>query len=94
MTEKPKAMVGILMEAKGGVPFYPAAQMDAHLDALLRFFRHYAVLDGEQRRGVCARISRDNNGQPIAWLMAYREISHSTELGAAILKELDEKKVI
>ena len=33
-------------------------------------------------------------GREYTWDDAYREISHSTELGAAILKELDEKKVI
>ena len=57
------------------------------------FFRFYANLPMNIRRQIVLDLG-ENQGGPITWEVAYREINADTELGDKILKKLIELKFV
>lgn len=58
-----------------------------------KFFKFYANLPLNIRKEVVLDLGT-NDGGPITWEVAYREISGDTELGKKVLERLIELKFI
>ena len=56
------------------------------------FFRIYANLPIGVRKDIILDLK--DNGGPISWEVAYKEINADTELGKVILEKLVELKII
>lgn len=56
-----------------------------------RFYRIYANLPINLREEVVLVLSQKG---PITWNVAYLEVENDTDLGKAILKKLDDLKII
>lgn len=58
-----------------------------------KFFKFYANLPLNLRRDIVLDLGQENGG-PITWEVAYREIDGDTERGKIILQKLIELKFI
>jgi hypothetical protein len=58
-----------------------------------KFFKFYANLPLNLRKEIVLDLGADQGG-PITWEVAYREINADTELGGKILEKLIELKFI
>jgi hypothetical protein len=58
-----------------------------------KFFKFYANLPMNLRKEIVLDLGADQGG-PITWEVAYREINADTELGKKILEKLVELKFI
>lgn len=58
-----------------------------------KFFKFYANLPMNLRKEIVLDLG-ENQGGPITWEVAYREINADTELGKKILEKLIELKFV